>query len=105
MILKLMITLIFAGAVAQKLTGKVASNWQRWGYSRPFMYGTAAAELIALALFWTPGLGIAGAAAFAIILLGALATLLRNHEGASHVAMTASTLLLVLAHAYRSTAV
>ena len=103
MILKLLITLIFAGAVAQKLTGKVAPDWQRWGYSRRFMYGTAAAELVALALFWIPGLGIAGAAAFAIILLGALITLFRHNEGPSHVAFTVITLLLVVAQAYRST--
>jgi hypothetical protein len=103
MILKLLITAIFVGAVVQKLTGKVGSNWQRWGYSRRFMYGTAAAEVVALALFWTPALALVGAAALALVLLGALATLLRHNEGPSHVALTAITLVLVVAQAYLST--
>ena len=60
MILKLLITLIFAGAVVQKFTGKVAPDWERWGYSRRFMYATGIAELVALALFWSPGLELVG---------------------------------------------
>jgi len=63
MILKLLISLIFAGAAVQKFTGKVAPNWDRWGYSRTFMYATGIAELVALVLFWAPGLELVGAAA------------------------------------------
>jgi hypothetical protein len=44
-----------------------------------------------------------GAAGLAFVLLGALATLVRYREGASHIAMTAVTLLLVVAQLYRST--
>ena len=44
MILKLLITLIFAGAALQKFTGTVAPNWDRWGYPRRFMYATGVAE-------------------------------------------------------------
>ena len=33
MILKLVISLIFAGAALQKFTGKVAPDWDRWGDS------------------------------------------------------------------------
>ena len=62
MILKLLISLIFAGAAVQKFTGKVAPNWDRWGYSRQFMYATGIAEVVALALFWWPGLELVGAA-------------------------------------------
>ena len=62
MILKLLISLIFAGAAVQKFRGKVAPNWDRWGYSRQFMYATGIAELGALALFWWPGLELVGAA-------------------------------------------
>jgi ABC-type Fe3+-siderophore transport system permease subunit len=104
MILKLLISLIFVGAAVQKLTGKVASSWERWGYSRGAMYGTAIAELAALALFWWPGLELVGAGALGLVLLGALATLLRHREGRSHVAFTALTLLLILLESYRSTA-
>jgi hypothetical protein len=103
MILKLLISLIFAGAAVQKFTGKVARNWDRWGYSRRFMYATGIAEVLALALFWSPGLEQVGAAGLALVLLGALATLIRYREGAAHVALSALTLLLVLAQLYRST--
>ena len=40
MILKLLISVVFVGAAVQKFTGKVAPNWDRWGYSRQFMYAT-----------------------------------------------------------------
>ena len=104
MIVKLLISLIFAGAAVQKFTGKVAPNWDRWGYSRRFMYATGVAEVAALALFWWPGLELVGAAALAAVLLGAAATLIRYREGVAHVALSAITLLLVLAQVYRSTA-
>ena len=103
MILKLLITLIFAGAALQKFTGSVAPNWDRWGYSRRFMYATGIAEVVALTVFWTPGLELVGAAALAAVLLGALATLIRHREGARHMALSALTLLLVMAQLYRST--
>jgi hypothetical protein len=104
MILKLSITLIFVAAALQKFTGKVAPNWERWGYSRQFMYATGIAELVALALFWWPGLELVGAAGLALVLLGALATLIRHREGPSHFALSAFTLLLVMVQLYRSTA-
>ena len=44
MILKLLITLIFVGTAVLKLTGKVAPDWDRWGYPRQFMYATGIAE-------------------------------------------------------------
>ena len=103
MILKLVISLIFVGAVVPKFTGKVAPNWDRWGYSRQFMYATAIAEVVALVLFWVPGLELLGAAGLGLVLLGALATLVRYREGASHIAFTALSLLLVAAQLYRST--
>ena len=103
MILKLAISLIFVAAAAQKFTGKVAPNWERWGYSRHFMYGTGIAELVAVALFWWPGLELVGAAGFALVLLGALATLVKHREGLSHMALSAFTLLLVMVQLYRST--
>jgi hypothetical protein len=102
MILKALITLIFVGVAILKLTGKVAPNWERWGYSRQFMYSTGIAELVAVALFWWPGLELAGAAALALVLLGALGTLIKHREGAAHIAMPAMTLLLVMAQSYLS---
>jgi hypothetical protein len=103
MILKLVISLIFVSAAVQKFTGKVAPNWERWGYSRRFMYATGIAELIALVVFWVPGLELAGAVGLGLVLLGALATLIKYREGASHVAFAALSLLLVAAQLYRST--
>ena len=102
MILKLLISVIFVGAAVQKFTGKVAPNWDRWGYSRRFMHATGAAELVALALFWSPGLELVGAAALCVVLLGALATLIANREGLSHMGLSALTLLLVIVQSYRS---
>ena len=103
MILKLFISLIFVGAALQKFTGRVAPNWDRWGYSRQFMYATGIAELVALTLFWWPGLELLGAAALAVVLLGALATLISQREGLSHVALPSLTLLLVMVQSYLST--
>jgi hypothetical protein len=102
-ILKLLISLIFTGAAVQKFRGTVAPNWDRWGYSRRFMYATGIAEVGALALFWSPGLELVGATGLGLVLLGAVATLIRHREGASHLAMTTLTLLLVVAQLYRST--
>ena len=105
MILKLLMSLVFVGAAVQKFTGKVAPNWERWGYSRQLMYATGIAELVALAIFWSPGLALVGAAGLCLVLLGALATLVKHREGLSHVAFTAFTLLLIVVHSYRSMAV
>jgi DoxX-like family len=102
-ILKLLISLIFVSTAVQKFTGKVAPNWDRWGYSRQFMYATGIAELVALTLFWLPGVELVGAAVLGLVLLGALATLIRHHEGLAHMALTALTLLLVIVQSYRFT--
>jgi len=102
-ILKLVISLIFLGAAVQKLTGKVAPNWERWGFSGRLMYATGVAELVGLAIFWWPGLELVGAAALAVVLLGALATLIRHREATSHIALPALTLLLVMVQSYLST--
>ena len=103
MVLKLLISLIFISAALQKFTGKVAPNWERWGYSRQFMYATGLAELVALALLWWPGLELVGASGLGLLLLGALATLIRQREGLSHIAFTSLTLLLVMVQSYLST--
>ena len=101
MILKLLVSAIFVGAAGQKFTGQVAPNWDRWGYSRQFMYATGIAELGALVLFWWPGLELVGAGMFGLVLLGALATLVRHREGPSHIGLTVLSLLLVAAQVYR----
>ena len=103
MILKLLISLIFTGAAVQKFRGTVAPNWDRWGYSRQFMYATGIAELGAVAIYWLPGLELVGAAALALVLVGALATLIRYREGRAHIALPTLTLLLVVAQSYLST--
>jgi hypothetical protein len=102
-ILKVLVSAIFAGAAVQKFTGKVAPNWDRWGYSRQFMYATGIAEVGALVLFWWPGVELVGAGSLGVVLLGALATLIRHREGPSHIALTAVSLLLVIGQVYRLT--
>ena len=102
MILKLLISLVFVAAAVQKFTGKVAPNWDRWGYSRQFMYAAGGAETVGVALLWWPGLELVGAAVLGLVLLGALGTLIKHREDRSHVALPALALLLVLAQSYRS---
>lgn len=102
MILKLLISAIFVGTAVLKLTGKVAPDWERWGYPPQFMYATGIAELAGLALFWLPGLDLIGAVGLGLVLLGALATLIKHREGLSHVAFTTLTLLLLLLQSYLS---
>jgi hypothetical protein len=101
--LNLLISVVFVGAAVQKFTGKAAPNWDRWGYSRQFMYATGITELVALAVFWWPGLELVGAAGLALVLVGALATLIKHREGPFHIALSALTLLLVMVQSYRST--
>ena len=102
MILKLLISMVFVSAAVQKFTGKVAPSWNRWGYSRQFMYATGIAELVELAFFWLPGLELVGAAGLGLVILGALATLIRHREGLSHIAFTTLTLFLVMVQSYLS---
>jgi hypothetical protein len=102
LILKALVTVVFALSVIQKLTGKVAPSWERWGFSRRAMHATAGVELVGLVLFWWPGLEAKGAAALALVLLGALFTLARHREGAAHMAVPALTLILVLVQLYLS---
>jgi DoxX-like family len=100
MILKLLISVIFVGTSLLKLSGKVAPDWKRWGYPRQFMYATGVAELVAVALQWWPGLSLLGGVGLGLILLGAVATLIRHREAVSHIAFTALTLLLVVVQSY-----
>jgi hypothetical protein len=102
-VLKIVISLIFVAAAFQKFTGKVAPNWERWGYSKQFMYATGVAELVSLALFWSR-FELVGALALCLVLLGALMTLIKNREGMAHSALTIFTLAIVLVQSYRSIA-
>ena len=102
MILKLLISVVFVGAAVQKFTGKAAPNWDRWGYSRQFMYATAIAELVGVAFLWWPGLELIGAGGLGLVLLGAIGTQIRHREGPSHVALAAVTLFLVTVQLYVS---
>jgi hypothetical protein len=103
LILKALVAVVFALAVIQKLTGKVAPSWERWGFSRRAMYATASAEIVGLVLFAWPGLEAIGAAALTLVLFGALVTLARHREGAAHMAVPALTLVLVWLQLYVST--
>ena len=100
LVLKVLITVVFVGAAVQKFTGKVAPSWKRWGIPRQVMYATGVAELVGLVLFWWPGFELVGAVALALVLLGALATLVKNREGGSHIALPALTLILVMVQLY-----
>jgi hypothetical protein len=94
--LKIMVALVFVAAAVLKFSGKNAPDWEHWGYSRQFMYATGVAEVAAVMLLWWPGLQFVGAVLMALVLLGALTTLVRHHESASHIALPALTLAAVL---------
>ena len=82
MILKLLISVVFVGAAVQKFTGKVAPNWDRWGYSRQFMYATGIAELVGAGLLLVAGTRTRRCRRrLALVLLGAVGTLIRHREG------------------------
>jgi len=95
--LKIVVTLVFVAAAVLKFTGKNAPDWERWGFPRQAMYATGVAEIAGVVLLWWPGLQFVGAVLMALVLLGALATLVRHHESASHIALPALTLAAVLA--------
>ena len=95
--LKIVVTLVFVAAAVLKFTGKNAPDWERWGFPRQAMYATGVAEIASVVLLWWPGLQFIGAVIMALVLLGALTTLLRHHESASHIAVPALTLAAVLA--------
>ena len=95
--LKIFVSFVFIAAAVLKFTGKNGPDWERWGFPRQAMYATGIAEIAGLVLLWWPGLQFVGAELMALVLLGALATLVRHHESASHIAVPALTLAAVLA--------
>jgi hypothetical protein len=95
--LKIFVSFVFVAAAVLKFTGKNVPDWERWGFPRQAMYATGVAEIASLVLLWWPGLQFVGAVLMALVLLGALATLVRHHESASHIALPAITLAAVLA--------
>ena len=95
--LKIMVTFVFVAAAVMKFTRKNVPELERWGYPRQFMYAIGVAEIASVALLWWPGLQFVGGVLMALVLLGALATLVRHHESASHIALPALTLAAVLA--------
>lgn len=102
LVLKVLVSFVFVVAAVQKFNGQVAEGWARWGYSRQFMVATGVAELVAVALLWWPGLTLVGAALMGMILVGALATLIRYHESLGHRLLPTLSLVMVLAILYLS---
>jgi hypothetical protein len=97
LVLKIFVSFVFLAAAVLKFNGKNAPDWERWGFPRQAMYATAIAEIVGVVLLWWPGLQLIGAVLMALVLLGALTTLVRYHESASHIALPAITLAAVLA--------
>lgn len=95
-IIKVVLAVIFALAVAGKLTGKTKSTFENAGFSPAVMYATAIAEIIFTVGLFTRYELFAALGLLAVI-GGAVTALLRQKAKPAHYALPLITVFLLLA--------
>lgn len=93
-IIKIVLAIIFGLAVIAKLSGKTKDVFKKSGYGLPFMYATALTELVFAIGLFTQYYLWAAIGLFAIV-LGALATLVRQRVAPVKYLMAVLSLVLL----------